>query len=269
MRKIFIALTALMAVAVSTVPAFANSTRIAACEAIGGTYVAGNNASNDRCRVVTTTVGSPVATGEPSTTTLANDLGATYLSTLPIEIDQVAGPTTVLSTATTYGDWSITYVQGTPSCVYAGKSKVQKCSVTTTAHETRDVFTITTLTTPLVDVYEVLQDRQTVTSGSQPTTVTTTTRTVVYRFNSSNAIANQQSDETADSSAAGDPISIYEEGDVYVVTVGTQTVATAPDIDVLEPVKTGTETTEPIVVSTITCVINGSKQTIRDNSCPV
>lgn len=51
--------------------------------------------------------------------------------------------------------------------------------------------------------------------------------------------------------------------------MGEETVASGTDVDVLEPVKDGVEVSEPYVVSTVTCVINGSKQTVRDNSCPV
>lgn len=255
------------ALAATPAQAAFDATRQANCQAIGGVYSVGNNAPQDRCTVTTEVTGAPVATGTPSTSTLVQDVGASYLSDLPVRLEQ-GEP--VLSTSTAYGDWSITYLHGAPSCTYAGKSKVQKCTVTTNAVESRDVFTITTISTPLYDVYEVLQDRQSVTTGTQPTTVTTTTRTVVYRFtNGAATIANSQSDEIADSLGAGDPITINEVGDVYTVKVGEQLVATAPDIDVLEPVQTGTEVSEPVVVSSVTCVINGAKQTIRDNSCPI
>ena len=247
-------------------PASANTaTRTANCSAIGGVFTAGNNASNDRCIVTTTTTGAPVATGTPTTSTTFNDLGESYLSTLPVRLEQ-GEP--VASHATVYGNWAITDLKTSTSCAYAGKSKVQKCTATTSATESRDVFTVTTLSTPLYDVYEVLQDRQSVTTGTQPTTVTTTTRTVTYRFTSDHKIANRQSDVSTDSSAAGDPIAIKEVGDTIVVKVGELEVAAGTDVDVLEPVKSGTEVAEPYVVSSITCVINGSKQTIRDNSCP-
>lgn len=244
-------------------PASANTARTASCSAIGGVYTAGNNASNDRCIVTTTTTGAPVA-GTPVTATIFTDLGETYLSTLPVRLER-GEP--VASHATVHGDWAITDLKTSTSCAYAGKSKVQKCTATTSAIESRDIFSVTTLSTPLYDVHEVLQDRQSVTTGTQPTTVTTTTRTVTYRF-AGDAIANQQSDVSGTSSAAGDPIAIYEVGDTIVVKVGEQKVAAGTDVDVLEPVKSGTELAEPYVVSSITCVINGSKQTIRDNSCP-
>jgi hypothetical protein len=271
MKKSLVALAAVPAMVMSlatAAPANAayDAGRASTCAAIGGVYTAGNNASNDRCTVTTKSTAAPVASGTPTTSTLINDVGASYLSTLPVDLEE-GEP--VLTTATAYGDWAISYIVGVPSCTYAGKSKVQKCTSTTSAIETRDVFTITTITTPLYDVYEVLQDRQSVTTGTQPTTVTTTTRTVVYKFsNNSTAIANQQSDVSSDSSVAGDPIAINESGDVYTVTVGTTPVATAPDVDVLEPVLSGTEVTEPVVISTVKCIINGSTQTVRDNSCP-
>lgn len=148
--------------------------------------------------------GAAVATGELSTSTIINDLGAAYLSTLPIRLEQ-GEP--VASHATVYGDWAITEYDTNTTCVYAGKSKVQKCTATTSATESRYVFTVTTLSTPLYDVYEVLQDRQSITTGTQPTTVTTTTRTVTYRFNNqTNEIANLQSNVLSGSPAAGDPI---------------------------------------------------------------
>lgn len=246
-------------------PASANTTRSANCEAIGGVYVPGNNASNDRCVVTTTTTGAAVATGEPTTSTIINDLGEAYLGTLPVDLER-GEP--VVSHATVYGDWAITSYDTQTTCVYAGKSKVQKCTATTSATESRDIFTVTTLSTPLYDIYEVLQDRQSITTGSQPTTVTTTTRKVTYKFQG-NAIATMQSDVSTDSLAAGDPIAIYEKGDVITVKVGEESVASGTDVDVLEPVKSGEELAEPYVVSTVTCVINGSKQTVRDNSCPV
>jgi hypothetical protein len=273
MKKILTALTVsipVLALGVSlAAPASAayDAGRDAACKAIGGVYNVGNNASNDRCIVTTSTTAAPVASGTPSTTTIQADVDESYLSLLPVRVEK---GTPTFSTATVYGDWSVTHIVGAPSCVYAGKSKVQKCTSTTSAIETRDIFTITTVTTPLFDVYEVLQDRQSVTTGTQPTTVTTTTRTVRYHFaNNSSALANVQSDVSTDTSVAGDPITINEVGDTYTVKVGEQQVATAPDIDVLEPVLSGVEKTEPIVINTVKCVINGSTQTVRDNSCPV
>lgn len=52
-------LTGALIGSLSVAPASANVTRIANCSGIGGDYVVGNNASNDRCVVTTISTGQP------------------------------------------------------------------------------------------------------------------------------------------------------------------------------------------------------------------